>query len=469
MVIRETERLIRSQRFVSQVTITGKLTQKISDSVDVYIRVLDSWSTVPKFEISSNRVSLGLDERNFFGTGHQFDYRFTNRFEDGKDAHDLTYTIPNIKNTFTRTVVKYNINLDDFYDKSILIERPFYSSITKWAGGIFLNQTFIRDSLQGLDLKNSIQNFKNSSHDFWIGKAFPLYKNDTLYNKTTNLILTSRFLNVYYLESPSLEYDPIKFYNNEKLMLLGIGINNRQFIEDKYIFKYGIIEDVPIGQIYGLTTGYQYKNGQWRPYLGGQVSIGRYIKYGFISTNFELGTFFNHSNTEQTAFSFQANYFTNLLEIGKWKIRQFIKPILLIGINRLDSKGDQITINEGLGIQGFNSPIYGTDKMVLNFQTQTYSPKSIWGFRFNPYFNYSIAMLGNVKGDFPDKKMYSKIGIGAIISNDFLVFSSFQLSLSYYPTIPLQGDSIFKTNAFETTDFGFQSFELAKPKTVGFK
>ncbi|GIZ07708.1 hypothetical protein FUMI01_04350 [Flavobacterium sp. UMI-01] len=469
ITIQETERLIRSQRFVSRVTITEKLSSKKSDSVDVYIRVLDSWSTIPKFQLSSNRISVGLNEKNFFGTGQQFDYRFTNRFVDGQDAHNLSYTIPNIKNSYTRSVFKYNINLDGFYDKGILIERPFYSSLTKWAGGIYLNQTFSQDSLQAIDLTYSKQNFKNNIHDFWLGKAFPLYKNDTLYKKSTNLILSGRFMNKAYTESPDIAFDPTQFYNDEKLMLIGIGINNRQFIEDKYIFRYGITEDVPIGQIYGLTMGYQYKNHQWRPYLGGQFSFGKYIKQGFISTNFEVGTYFNQSKTQQTAFSFQANYFTHLLEIGNWKIRQFVKPILVLGFNRDAAKADQLTINEDFGIQGFNSPIYGTNKIVLNLQTQTYSPKNIGGFRFNPFFNYTMALLGNVASHFPDKKLYSKIGIGAIISNDFLVFSSFQISLAYYPTIPLQGDSVFKTNAFETADFGFQSFELGKPKTIEFK
>ena len=107
--------------------------------------------------------------------------------------------------------------------------------------------------------------------------------------------------------------------------------------------------------------------------------------------------------------------------------------------------------------------------MLLTFQTQTYTPKNIGGFRLNPYFNYTVAMLGKVQNDFPSKRLYSKIGIGVVISNDYLVFSSFQLSLSYYPTIPLEGDSVFKTNAFENSDFGFQNFELAKPKTVNFK
>jgi hypothetical protein len=65
-------------------------------------------------------------------------------------------------------------------------------------------------------------------------------------------------------------------------------------------------------------------------------------------------------------------------------------------------------------------------------------------------------------------KAYSKIGVGVLINNDYLVFSSFQLSLSYYPTIPFQGN-IFSTNAFETSDFGLQNFELAKPRTIQYK
>ena len=78
-------------------------------------------------------------------------------------------------------------------------------------------------------------------------------------------------------------------------------------------------------------------------------------------------------------------------------------------------------------------------------------------------------MMGNPEKGLLENKAYSKIGIGLIINNDFLVFSSFQISLSYYPSIPGNGENIFKTNSFETTDFGFQDFELGKPRTVIFK
>ena len=469
LLVKESERLIRTQRYISRVNISPELTSENSDSVDVYIRVLDSWSIIPKGSISSSRTSFELNEHNFLGFGHEFDNRYTNRFSDGKSGYSLQYIVPNIKNTFIRTTLSYYIDLDNYYGKSINMERPFYSPFTKWAGGIYLDQQFRKDTLQDANLIYAKQNFKYDSQDFWMGRAFSIFKGNTVHDRTTNLILSGRFLNIKYLESPTVLYDPIDFYSEEKFFLSGIGITTRKFVEDKYIFRNGIIEDVPIGKIYGITGGYQYKNNLGRLYLGCQASFGKYYRWGFLSTNFEFGTFFNKSVTSQTAFSLQANYFTNLFEIGNWKLRQFVKPQFIIGTNRVNSIGDRLTINENYGIPGFKSAVYGTEKMVLTLQTQAYPTWNIWGFRLNPYFNYSIAMLGNAENGFQKSKAYSKIGIGFIINNDYFVFSSFQISLSYYPTIPDNGTNIFKTNSFETRDFGFQDFELAKPRTVIFK
>jgi hypothetical protein len=469
LLIMESERLIRSQKYIRSVQIDLKLPEQQSDSVDVYIRVLDSWSLVPKFALSSSKTTFELNEKNFMGMGHEFKNKFKNRFNDGKNAYDLSYGIPNIKNTFIKTTLKYKIDLENYYGKSIDLSRPFYSPFAKWAGGIYFDQQFRKDTLQDSNLVYASQNFKYNSHDYWIGHAFSVLKGNTEKNKITNLILSARFLNLKYIENPTLEYDPIDFFSNEKLLLFGIGISSRKFVQDRYIFKNGIIEDVPIGKIYGLTSGYLFKNNLNKFYLGSQASFGKFYDWGFLSTNFELGTFFEKSNTTQTTFSFQANYFTNPIAFGNWKLRQFIKPQVILGYNRLNSVGDRLSINEDYGIQGFNSAINGTKKMVLTLQTQAYSPWDLWGFRLNPFLNYSIAVLGNTQKGLFESKAYSKIGIGFIINNDYLVFSAFQISLSYYPSIPGIGDSIFKTNAFETSDFGFQDFELNKPRMVIYK
>ncbi|WP_255510462.1 hypothetical protein [Flavobacterium sp. GSA192] len=71
------------------------------------------------------------------------------------------------------------------------------------------------------------------------------------------MIIAACFSNLNYLIEPSETLDPTDFYDSEKLLLTGIGINTRQFIEDRYIFKNGQTEDVPVGRIYGITGGYR--------------------------------------------------------------------------------------------------------------------------------------------------------------------------------------------------------------------
>lgn len=486
LLVSESERLIRQQKYVREVKITVEPTSKNSDSVDVYIRVLDTWSSIPKGSVSSSKTSIGLQERNFLGTGHEFYNRYSKRFEDGKNAYSMRYVIPNIKNTYIKTTLDYHTELNNHFGKSLNIERTFYSPFTRWAGGVYIDEQFRIDSLQNTQLQYGNQNLKYRSQDLWGGISFPLFKEKSTKHSPLNLVFSTRLLNVQYIESPTIDYDSINFYAGETFYLSGIGISSRKFVEDHYLYNYGIIENVPIGKIYGITGGYQRKNNEGRWYLGARASFGNYHSWGYLSTNFEYGTFFNASKTEQSAFSFQANYFTNLVELGKkWKMRQFIKPQIIIGKDRLNSVGDKLSLNEnvpfqgtygagfqgnnGAGISGFNSALFGTKKFILSLQTQLYSPWNILGFRLNPYFNYTAAILGNENIGLTKSRLFSSIGIGLIIYNDYLVFNSFQFSISYYPNIPGQGNNIFKTNSFGTTDFGLQNFDFGKPRPVIYK
>lgn len=469
LLVKESLRLVRTQSYIGRVAITMRLTAKNSDSVDVSIRVLDTWSLLPRISVSDTKTSLQLNERNFFGSGHTLNSRYQKRYEDGKSAYKLEYVVPNVKNTFILGKLDYFKDLEGNYGKTFSVSRPFYSPFAKWAGGVDWYQQFRTDTLVDANLVYAKQSFKFNSADFWGGHAIGISRNNDENSRVTNLIVSGRFFNLDYLESPTVEYDSIDFYSSEHFFLSGIGISTRKYVEDKYIFKNGVTEDVPIGKTFGITAGYQFKNGLGRFYLGSQLSFGNYFKWGFLSFNFELGTFFNKSVTDQTAFTFQANYFTNLIPLGRWKLRQFVKPQLVVGIHRQNSIGDQLSINDDYGIQGFKSAIYGNQKAQLTFQTQTYSPWNILGFRLNPYFNYTIAVLGDQTRRWDESKAYSKIGIGLIINNDYLIFRTFQISLAYYPTIPGSGNNVLKTNAFETSDFGFQDFGLSKPRTVIYK
>jgi hypothetical protein len=479
----ESARLLRSQNYIREVRIEPKFTSKNQDSVDVSIIVLDSWSIIPKADISSSQTKLKLRERNFIGTGHQFRVGYSKRIEDGKDAFEASYMIPNFKNTFISATGAYSTDYDGFYEKKLSFDRIFYSPLTRWAGGLFLQEQYLSRTLPDDSLVFANQNFKFIAQDYWAGHSFRIFKGNTERERTTNLVLSARALFVDYNALPEMKYDSIRFFSDETFYLGSIGIASRQFVEDSYIFKDGIIEDVPVGTIYSLTGGIQNKNQTDRIYVGGKASYGNYFQWGFLSLNFELGSFFNHSKTEQATFSFRANYFSHLLWLGsKWKMRQFIKPQVVLGFHRLNSIADRLSLNENPdfngvyghlyydqrngNINGFSSPAMGISKYVIELQTQFYAPWEVLGFRFNPFVNISAGLLSDKAENFGSNRLYSSFGVGCVIRNDYLVFSSFQLSFAYYPEIPGQGKNIFKTNAFENDDFGFPNFQIGKPRTV---
>ncbi|WP_298145886.1 hypothetical protein [Flavobacterium sp.] len=483
--LKESERIIRAQRYISRVRITPIVIPNSKDSIDLDVRVVDSWSFIPQFSGSTSRSSIDIQERNFLGFGHNWRNRFVNRFSDGENAYFTTYSVPNIKNSFVQTTISYQNDLNNFYGKSINIERPFYSPLTKWAGGVYIDAQFRQDSIPDVTNDYELQNFKYHSEDFWLGHAFKIFEDDTEEEITTNLVVSGRYLNIGFNESPPTEFDPADFFSDERQYLVGIGITSRQFVEDKFLFNYGIVEDVAIGKIYGLTFGQQQKNDRMRAYAGFRLAHGDYYRIGFLCANFEGGSFFRRGSMEQSALTLTVNYFTPLISLGDWSLRQFFKPQFILGFNRVDSYGDRLTLNENSlflgnygagvvspnpsGIAGFNAPLVGTSKFIVSFQTQSYSPWQLIGFRLNPFFSYSGGLLGNGISNMINSKLYSKIGAGIIISNDYLVFSSFQISFAYYSNLPNGAANPFQTNSFETTDLRLENFDFGKPRTIIYK
>jgi hypothetical protein len=468
LLVKESERLVRSQRYIRDVSFFVKAASIGSDSVDIFIRELDIWSIIPKGSASSSSSTINLADKNFLGLGHELQGDFTRNYAEEFNAYHANYSIPNIKNSYVRGTVHFGKEGDKKYSRSFSIDRPFFSPFAKWAAGVNFIQQFFNDSANFDNLHLDILRYKFNSQDFWVGNAMQLWKGHTEYIRTTNFISTIRFLRIRYLEKPSELFDTQHMFTDENFYLGSIGVSTRRYVQDKYIFKFGITEDVPVGKVFSLTAGLQEKSRTDRIYLGARVSMGSYFPWGYLSSNFEYGTFIRASHAEEGVFTAGLNYFTGLIELGKWKFRQFVKPEVTIGFNRFAS--DSLTLNDGYGLDGFRSTeLQGTSRLLLTLQTQAYAPWNFIGFRFGPFLSYSLGMLGDEVHGFINSKVYSKIGVGVLIKNENLVFNAFQITLSFYPIIPGSGENIFKMNSFSTADFGFRNFEIGKPATVVFR
>lgn len=457
----ESERLIRSQRYVRDVSIRAVPVD--SDSVDVIVTEWDLWSITPAIGVSSSNLNLSLADNNIVGLGHRFRAEKQWNRTPGTNVTKFNYQIPNIRNSYISANFLYSFSDTGDLVKSIEFVRHFYSPLTKWAGGIYLGQTLLAQRYIQVD---SVINLNSPAHiqDYWIAKSWKLFKGNSIYARTTNLIVSSRLLRARYPERPA-EADPENLYNDETIYFAGIGITSRKYVKDKYIFNYRKIEDVPVGYAFGMTFGVDVQHTS-RLYWGLKASWGKYHPYGYLSTFLEYGTFIENSGLNQQVVTASINYFTRLYTVGNWNVRQFVKPTLIIGLNRLAT--DNITFTDGM--KGFEELAFSAKHMaVLTLQTQTYAPWNILGFHFGPFIFTSLGVLSNGAPGLSLSRLYSSVGIGVLVINDYLMFNTFQVSLTFYPSLPGSGNNIFKTNAYRSSDFGFRDFEISKPVVVNYR
>ena len=452
LFVKESERLIRTQSYVREVTIYPVAAGKKSDSVDVFVRVLDLWSIVVNVGTSLNKTIVDITERNFLGLGHRFENGFPGQFKTGEYAYQSNYLVPTIANTYISARLEYLISEQKLHSTSLDIERPFYSAFTKWAWGA----TFIEQSYHDFPDTVPDNSFKSFTQDYWGGRAYQIFKGNSEEKRSTNFVLAARYTRLHYIEKP------YTYYSDDNTYLVSAGLSTRKYRQDTYIFNYSVTEDVPVGRAYNITTGFQNNVRQW--YLGLRAAWGNYYHWGYISTHLEYGTFLNGSKTG--VFSGEINYFTGLFQLGKWKFRQFIKPQLTLGIR----KPEKITLTNEFGILGFTADsITGTRRAVVLLQTQSYAPWRILGFRFGPYFICALGMIGDDANGFKKSRLYAEYGLGVLIKNDYLVLNTFQFSLNFYPIIPGAGSNIFKTNRYRTYYYGLRDFDIGKPSIISYQ
>ena len=138
----ESERLLRQMNFVNRVNISVE--NSSSDSVDVAVKVLDSWSLKPRLSYSGSKIGLGVTEENLLGLGHEVDFLYRN---DSKEKQDYFYGSYLANNLFGSYINAQILGERDFFQNeriNVSAKRDFFSPLTKWAGG-FTFEYFMRN------------------------------------------------------------------------------------------------------------------------------------------------------------------------------------------------------------------------------------------------------------------------------------------------------------------------------------
>ncbi|REC61987.1 hypothetical protein DRF65_13245 [Chryseobacterium pennae] len=463
----ESERLLRTMPFINRVNISVSDDTSGKDSIDVVVKVLDSWSLKPRVSYSGSKIGLGVTEENVLGLGHTFDFLYRNDSKEKQDYVLGSYTAYNLFGSYINAQI---LGERDFFRNERInfnVRRDFFSPLTKWAGG-FTFEYFMRNVLLPIETDTAYPEvqIKVYSQDVWGGYQIPV-SSDASEKVASNIAVIGRFQNYQYKDSPGI--DQYKYFSSYNSFLMSVGLINRRFSVQKNIFQYDLPEDIAYGNSVSVIAGGLSRNKEMNPYVGISASYGSFTKLGYFTLKTQFGRFFNEDSQNRESFRVDGTYFTNLMDWKFAKVRHFFSPTVALGNPQHNySYKDRITLSSSDEFPVYNSDYIGTKKMVLRYQLQMFINKTWKNFHFSPYLTMAVGWLGMPDDKLLKTKANTKIGVGVLINNPFLVFNRIQISFTYYPRVPFDNNSVFDFNSNRNNLLPMNSFATEVPHFVNF-
>ena len=466
--ISESERLLRQARYINDARIFLTNSDDKTDSVDILVIVHDKWTIDPSISAGSSGGTIRLRDKNLLGMGHTFEQKIGYNFSAGYSLSG-NYNFSNINNTYVSSdLFYYNSKLTT--ELGVSFDRSFYSPLTKYAGGMLIIKTWgtfnFYDSIKSV---NTAYNLDFTNSDVWVAKSYRPGSSKSVNSKNRAIIGALRFADKRFQARPNYSVDTAKSNFNSSLYLGSLGYSLRKYYKDQYIYRFGANEDVPEGLMIQLVYGYLSKSTDIRrKYSGIEVSHGKhYKKIGYLSGNVSYGTFYKLGEKNNSTFNTGFYYFSDLSLERKWYVRQFVSGKFTTGFNK--PLAERITL-KSKEMYGFNAgTLTGTSKLILNFETVTYAPYNIIGFKFAPVAFISLGILQTETTKLFESKLYQAYSVGLLLRNESLLNSSFEITFGAFPNQPGFDKAVYKLNPVTSFTLKVRSFEISKPSPVGYE
>lgn len=463
----ESERLLRASPVVNAARIMVHRVPGATDSVDLEVSVLDKWTIDVVGGLSTSDGSITVRDRNLLGFGQRFEQGVG--YSLGASRPDLNgqYVVYNIADSYIGTSAFYSATAAQD-QVGVEAHRDFFSPLTKWAGGAALTSTWTHYSTtdsSGSEI--ALPRVRPVSLDIWGGRSFPLLNDTTLASRLSRIIVGVRYAQTRFTQRPSFEQDTLRMNTNTSLLLVGAGLSQQQFYKERYLFRFGLTEDVPEGLLVRVNAGVRKRElATLEPYLGAEATRGRnHDAFGYISATVACGTFFQHGRGIDGALRVDVDYFSDQLTLGRWHLRQFVKFRSTVGFNRTT---DRLDLN-GQQLYGFSSEVVsGTRKTVLGSQTVFYAPFSFLGFRIAPVALFGLGTVDEEHDRWLANRIYPAFAIGLLVRNEYLLVKTFEVSIGFYPDVPGSANATTVFDPISSFDLGARGYAFSRPEEVGY-
>jgi hypothetical protein len=461
----ESERLLRSADFVNDARIFLEEVPG-TDSVNVRIIVQDKWTLGVAGAVNQTSGNIDLEENNMFGSGQRYRQVVKYSLLTGWEFNGR-YSVPNISRTYISSTIFYQARPDAGY-AGFSFDRPFFSALTRWAGGVAGSRVWDNYSYYDTLQKNAKAyplNYVNT--DTWVGRSIHTRANKWVNKKVSNIVAAVRFAETHYDERPAAAIDTLHLFYDQRLYLASLGFSLSKYYKDRYIFRFGANEDIPEGMLLQVVGGFMNREFTGKRYYSGiSFSKGKHFDhFGYLSFDAVYGTFFFRNSPNDATLDLGLTYFTDLLLTArKWYFRGFTYIKYVYGTNKTSLERITIRSDE---LYGFRSgSLTGFTKAMLNLEAVAYAPYNILGFRFAPVLLAGIGKLGSDNQTLVDSRTFQSYALGLLIRNESLVNSSFRITFGFYPNLPEGEENWYRYNPVTTFTVRIKSFSVSRPELV---
>ena len=428
LALSDNERILRQLPYIDDARI---IVVPVSDEeADIVVFTKDIYSLGGSYDYRGlKKGSVSLFDKNIFGMGHEFglDMPFDNTLPEspGFGAH---YLANNILKSFINLNIYFLHGLGE-KTYGFDLSRKLISSTTKYAGGISVRMMYTTENLDTLIVPAPL---RYNLQDYWLSRSILINK-----ESVSRIIIGARYTNNNVFNHPLIL--PESFYNLQKYMIFmgSAALSIQKYTKTSLIYSYGRAEDIPYGALFKITTGREFNEFKQRTYIGGEVSFGKSIKsLGYFYSYTGLSTYLNKNRTEQGLLSVGMNYFSNLLNLGNAKVRNFVYIHYTRGFGRYSN--ELLKFTNYNGFSGFkNDSVNGTQRLSVSLESVLFSPVNLYGFRFAFFGFTDLSFLSGTNEMLGRGSSLSSIGIGIRIRNDNLVFNTLQIRIGYFPNPPV--------------------------------
>lgn len=412
------EQLLRNKPYLATAFFILVPDKHNPNGVTVNVFTRDNW-TISAGGVLGGNPRGDIYDRNFLGSGNMLMVSYYPKTDNQYDALELKYFINNLGGTFADGELKIGIGSTN---NAILLDvnRPFLMPSDHLWG---VRMGYVEES-QGMRTFDTMTQVKKEEIGLYYGYSFNL---DPKMGTAAYFTVAPRF-HKFTRKIPVSRYEHPSFTDQFSIMA-NVGISQQNFFQSNMIYGFGRTEDIPYGFQLELIGGWQHNmtlGKRW--YVGALARWGNLTPAGYFDITASWGSYINQMKFEQMQLGAQIKYFSPLMDLGSFYLRQFANITYTHGLHRLQGERELLAYENGAKVHGVRIPhsSLGTSRLTISAETVFFTPIFFYHFRFAFYGWADAGWLG--KNDlFFRNDFSSAIGLGVRIKNERLIFDNIQI------------------------------------------